>query len=156
MDQKIFKAYDVRGIYPSELNEKAAENIAQALAKHFSAEGGPASGGGKSKIIVGRDGRLSSPSLYKTVIKALEIIPPLAGSRQPKIYKKSGGRNSKLEIVPVGTITTPMLYFLVNKLKADGGIMVTASHNPKEYNGLKVVGPKAKPISGTEIKELIG
>lgn len=131
MNSVIFKAYDVRGRYPSELNEETAFQIASAVRKHF---------GEGAKIVVGRDGRLSSPSLYKAVLGGLEHSNVL--------------KNVRMKIIEAGLMTTPMLYFLVNKLKADGGVMVTASHNPKEYNGLKVVGPKAKPISGKEIYEL--
>lgn len=128
LNQKIFKAYDVRGKYPDELNEEAAFTIASALAKKF---------GAGATIIIGKDARLSSPSLYKAVLKGLKA------------------NRYKLKAVPVGLMTTPMLYFLVGKLKADGGIMVTASHNPKEYNGLKIVGKNARPISGEQIKKLV-
>lgn len=86
----------------------------------------------KGKIVVGHDARKSSPALYRACLKVL-------GSRA----------------IRAGMITTPMLYFLVNKLKAGGGIMVTASHNPKEWNGLKVAGPKAVPISGDEIEQAL-
>ena len=92
---------------------------------------------GRGKIVVGRDARLSSPALYKAVKKSLVI-----------------GHKSSV-IIDGGLMTTPMLYFLVHQLKAAGGIMVTASHNPKEYNGLKFVGREAKAISGTEIKRLV-
>lgn len=122
----IFKAYDIRGKYPGEINEEAVAEISFALAKHFK----------NGKIIVAHDIRLSSPALYKTILKTLVT------------------HHSKLITVPVGIATTPMFYFLVNKLKARGGIMITASHNPKEFNGLKVVGPQAEPISGKEIYEL--
>lgn len=131
MNTKIFKAYDVRGKYPEEINEGTVAEIAEALAKYFK----------RGKIIVAHDARLSSKSLYRTILKQL---PGRAGTTN----------NSKLITLPVGLATTPMFYFLVNKLKAAGGIMITASHNPKEFNGLKVVGPKAEPISGKEIYEL--
>lgn len=124
MNLKIFKAYDIRGRYPQEINEAAVSKIAEVMAGYF---------GQKRFIVVGRDARLSSPALYKAVIKSLEI------------------RNC----LPIGLVTTPMFYFLVNKLKAVGGIIITASHNPKEYNGLKVVGPKAIPMSGKEILRLV-
>ncbi|MDO8430286.1 MAG: hypothetical protein Q7S73_02890 [bacterium] len=123
--KSIFKAYDIRGKYPKELNEEAVFEIASALGRHF---------GPKSRLLVGRDGRLSSPSLFKSVLKGL---------------------GKDLEIIDGELMTTPMLYFLVNELKADGGIMVTASHNPKEYNGLKVVGKNARPVSGSEILKLM-
>ncbi len=126
MDTSIFKAYDIRGKYPNEINEEAVAEIIPALIKHF----------GDGKIIIGHDARLSSPALYKAVLKSLEIS------------------NLKLEILPVGMITTPMLYFLVNKLKVRGGIMITASHNPKEYNGLKVMDKKTGVMNGKEIYEL--
>src|SRR3989338_10740865 len=149
IEPKIFKAYDVRGKYPEELNEEAAFEIAAAVGKHF---------GPRAKIVVGRDGRLSSPSLYKAVIRGLAnnelgIRNEVLGIRGKK--KNSIIHNSKFIIHKAGLITTPMLYFLVNKLKADGGIMVTASHNPKEYNGLKVVGKNARPMSGLEIYSIL-
>lgn len=124
INPSIFKAYDIRGRYPKEINEEAVSEIAKALAKHFK----------KGKVIIGYDARLSSPSLYKTVLKSLEIR----------------------EILPAGLVTTPMFYFLVNRLKAAGGIMITASHNPKEFNGLKIVGRKAEMISGKEILTFLG
>ena len=137
----IFKAYDIRGKYPKEINEEAVAEIAGALAGYFErkAKSLPAGRHGVKRkiIVVGHDARLSSPSLYETVIHSLKI------------------ENWKLEIEAVGLITTPMLYFLVNNLKAIGGIMITASHNPKEFNGLKIVGPKAEMISGETVKKLI-
>ena len=132
----IFKAYDIRGIYPDDIEEGVVFEIVSALVEHF--RGG--------KIIVGHDARLSSPSLYKTVLNAL--------SWQHFDFDKKGKgfRPAKpINIVRAGLITTPMMYFLVNHFKAQGGIMITASHNPKQFNGLKVVGPKAAPISGKEI-----
>ena len=122
MREAIFKAYDIRGVYPEEINEGIAGEIGIALARFF----------GKGKIIVGHDARLSSPSLYQSVNKALE-------------------RNKKIKAVKISLCTTPMFYFLVNHLKAAGGIMITASHNPKEYNGLKVVRKRAIPMSGREV-----
>jgi len=122
MNLKIFKAYDIRGKYPSELNKEAVSAIAFSLGKYF---------GRKAKIIVARDIRKSSSILLGSVKKSL----------------KKGGVN----VIDVGLATTPMFYFLINKLKADGGIMLTASHNPKEYGGLKVARKKAMPISGKEI-----
>jgi phosphomannomutase len=123
----IFKAYDIRGIYPTEINESVVREIGAGLVKMF----------GSGTVIIGHDSRLSSPALYRAIL------------REFKENKK------KIKIIAAGLITTPTLYFLVNKLKARGGVMVTASHNPKEYNGLKVVGEKAKMISGKEIYELL-
>lgn len=131
MNMNIFKAYDIRGKYPKEINEKVTTKIVSVITRDL-----------KPKIvIVGRDTRLSSPSLYKTVLDLLKANPPTGGL--------------KLKTVPAGIITTPMLYFLVNHFNADLGIMITASHNPKEYNGLKIVGKKAIPISGKEILKWI-
>lgn len=127
MEKSIFKAYDVRGKYPEEINEATAEKIASALAKHFK----------KGEIIVGHDARLSSPKLYKAVIGSI---------------KKE---NPKLSVVKLGLITTPLLYFLVSRVDAVAGIAVTASHNPKNFNGLKVVGRNAEPLSGKEIWKLV-
>lgn len=123
INPSIFKAYDIRGKYPLEINEGAVSYIVNGLAGHFK----------KGVFVVGHDARLSSPALYKTVLQSLKI------------------KNSKSKIEAVGLVTTPMLYFLVNRLKAVGGLMVTASHNPKEYNGLKVVGARAEMISGKEV-----
>lgn len=125
----IFGAYDIRGRYPGDINESILAEIIPAVVKILKKKG-------MTKIIVGHDARLSSPSLYKAVIRTLKSLQT---------------KNYKLQTITSGMITTPMLYFLVNKLKAAGGIMVTASHNPKEYNGLKVVCRNATPISGKEI-----
>ena len=123
MNISIFKSYDVRGKYPDEINEATVQKIILALREVYK----------NQKIVVGCDTRLSSPSLYKTVLDSLPSKKTTAA----------------------GMITTPMLYFLVNHLDADLGIMITASHNPKEYNGLKIVKQKAVPISGKEILKII-
>lgn len=123
MDKSIFKAYDIRGKYPKEINEKTVEEIAGVLALRFRS----------GEVVVGHDARKSSSKLYKSAIRGLE---------------KS---NLGITLVKVGLITTPLLYFLVNRVGAKGGVMITASHNPKEYNGLKVVGAGAEPISGKDI-----
>ncbi len=122
MNQSIFKAYDVRGRYPNELNDDAAFEIGVALGKHW----------GQGLVLVAHDARLSSPALYEAVKNGLS-------------------KNSELQIERIGLATSPMFYYLANRLKAVGGIMITASHNPKEYNGLKVVGSKAEVMSGEEI-----
>lgn len=129
---KIFKVYDVRGKYPSEINEKTMAFIAMALARHF---------GSGSRIVIGYDARLSSPSLYQSILK--------------EFFYSDAAEKMKIKVIAAGMTTTPMLYFLVNKFKTDAGIMVTASHNPKEYNGLKVVGRNAEPVSGLEIRKFV-
>lgn len=133
MDISIFRAYDVRGIYPIQINEKVVADITKALIKYFK----PKAKHKKPKIVVGYDARLSSPILYRSVLKRFKI------------------QDLRFKIYEAGIITTPMIYFLVNYFKAQGGIMITASHNPKNYNGLKVIKEKAIPFSGKEIKKLI-
>ena len=113
----IFRAYDVRGVYPDELNEGIADKIAGATAKFLNAK----------KLVVGEDARVSSPVLRKAVL--------------------DGATKAGCDVHYIGRCTTPLFYFSVNKLGADGGIMVTASHNPPQYNGLKIVGPGATPIA---------
>ena len=136
----IFKAYDVRGIYPEELDAPLAERIARAVRDHF---------GNGATIIIGHDTRLSSPVLYEAVLRGLKIKGPSQSRGADK------GQLQKLKVIEAGMMTTPMLYFLVNDLKADCGIMVTASHNPKRYNGLKIVGKGARPVSGVQIGKLM-
>ncbi|MBI2033601.1 MAG: hypothetical protein HYT13_00675 [Candidatus Liptonbacteria bacterium] len=128
LKREIFKAYDIRGLYPKDLNEKAVFEIVRNSAEKLFGKGG---------VVVGHDARLSSPKLYKAVLQGLK-----AGVPKAKLFR-------------AGLITTPMLYFLVNQFGARGGLMVTASHNPKEYNGLKIVGEQASPISGNAIFKLI-
>lgn len=124
----IFKANDIRGIYPKELNERVVSGIGSALTGYF---------GRRSVLVIGRDARLSSPSLYRALLRSLK------------------GKSTKVKVIEAGIMTTPMLYFLVSKYKADGGIMVTASHNPKQFNGLKIVKTGARPVSGIEIGKLM-
>lgn len=128
LKREIFKAYDIRGVYPRDLNEEAVFEIVRGSAKKLFKKGG---------VVVGHDARLSSPKLYKAVLEGLESCVP------------------KEKLLKAGFVTTPMFYFLVNFFRAKGGIMVTASHNPKEWNGLKIVGEKTMPISGNEVFRLI-
>lgn len=118
IDPSIFKAYDIRGIYPETLNEELAYQIAQSYCKFISPK----------TVVVGRDVRLSGPSLQEAVIKGLV--------------------DHGVNVINIGTVTTDMMYFAVVHTGADGGLMVTASHNPKEYNGVKLVRKNAVPISG--------
>jgi phosphomannomutase len=128
---EIFRAYDIRGIYPSTINEEVAYLIGRAFVKFLQKT--------RLNIVVGRDGRLSSPSLFKALTKG--IID-------------QGGN-----VIDIGLVITPMLYFSVAHFKFDGGISITASHNPPQYNGFKFVREKAIPISGKsgieEIKKLV-
>lgn len=116
INPSIFKAYDVRGLYPQEFDAAAAYRIARATATHLRAK----------KMLVAMDNRDSSPVLKEEVIKGLT--------------------EEGIEIIDAGVTTTPMFYFAAYDSQADGGIMVTASHNPPQYNGLKIVGKTAMPI----------
>lgn len=134
MNPKIFKAYDIRGIYPQDLNEDAAYKIGAAFAIFIK----KASGKDNPQIVVGRDGRKSSTSLSEEL--------------------KRGLIEQGADVIDIGLSATPTLYFAVSHYKSDGGINVTASHNPKEYNGFKMVREGAIPLSKEkgieEIKEM--
>jgi phosphomannomutase len=118
LDPKVFKAYDIRGIYPDELDEAGAYAIGRAYVDEFEPRA----------IAVGRDMRLSSPSMAAAVMR--------------------GAADSGADVVDVGMVGTEMLYFAVGELNLEGGVMVTASHNPKEYTGMKVVRRGALPVGG--------
>lgn len=119
---KIFKAYDIRGIYPDELNEDTIYKIGRAYADILL-------GNLNHKnvtLVVGRDMRVSSPSLSESIIKGIT----------------DQGAN----VIDIGLVSSPTFFFGVSELGADGGMQVSASHNPKEYNGVKIVGRKALPV----------
>lgn len=127
----IFKAYDIRGIYPEELNEEMACKIARAFAI-LRAQETKKDG---LKIVVGRDMRLSSPSLHEAVVRGLT--------------------EQGAEVLDVGLVSAPTFYFSVGRLGADGGLMISASHNPKEYNGIKITRENAVPFGqGSGMEEL--
>jgi phosphomannomutase len=120
-----FKAYDIRGRVPDELNEEVTYRIGWAFVDLFAAK----------TVVVGRDVRLSSESLTKALIR--------------------GFTDRGCRVIDIGLCGTEMVYFATSHLKADGGIMVTASHNPMDYNGLKLVRKDSKPISGdTGLRDL--
>lgn len=123
MKPEIFRAYDIRGRYPNELDEDGVREIARALAKRFP----------KGKIVIGHDGRKSSPALSQALLSGFGKKRTLDG----------------------GLMTTPMLYYFAKTLSVTAGVMVTASHNPKQINGLKVVDGDANPLSGLEIRKLL-
>ncbi len=118
LDPKVFKAYDVRGIYPDELDEAGAEAIGRAYVEQFEPR----------RIAVGRDMRLSSPTMQEAVIR--------------------GAAAAGCDVLDLGLVGTEMVYFAVGSLGLEGGIMVTASHNPKQYTGLKLVRRGALPVGG--------
>ncbi|MDP3710570.1 MAG: phosphomannomutase/phosphoglucomutase [bacterium] len=116
MNANIFKAYDIRGKYPADLNEKVAELVGKAIASLFIKKYHKSN----PLVLVGKDVRNTSEVLEKALIKGLV--------------------SQGADVLRVGLCTTPYLYFLMNKIKPDGGVAVTASHNPKEYGGFKIRG----------------
>jgi phosphomannomutase len=129
VNPSIFKAYDVRAIYPTEIDEPIARDIGRAFVAYLHA----------GRIAVGRDMRLSSPSLAAAFIE--------------------GVRAQGADVVDFGLCGTDMLYFGVAREGFDGGAAITASHNPKQYNGMKLVRKEAFPLSGeagiTEIRDML-
>jgi phosphomannomutase len=118
LDPTIFKAYDVRGIYPSELDEEGAQAIGRAFVELFEPK----------QIAVGHDMRITSPAMAEAVIR--------------------GASEAGADVLDLGLVGTEMVYFAVGELGLDGGVAVTASHNPKEYTGLKIVRRGALPVGG--------
>jgi phosphomannomutase len=118
INPSIFKAYDVRGLYPGEINEDAARQIGRGFAAYLNAK----------RIGVSRDMRVSSPTVAAAFIE--------------------GARSHGTDVVDYGMCGTDMIYFAVVRDGLDGGAQITASHNPKEYNGIKMVREGAFPLSG--------
>jgi len=118
LDPKVFKAYDVRGIYPDELDESGAEAIGRAYVEQFEPR----------RMAVGRDMRLSSPTMQEALMR--------------------GAASAGADVLDLGLVGTEMVYFAVGSLGLEGGAMVTASHNPKEYTGMKMVRRGALPVGG--------
>jgi phosphomannomutase len=116
----IFKAYDVRGIYPTEIHEMVAHDIGGAFVTYLKAK----------RIAVSRDMRTSSPLIAAAFIE--------------------GARRQGCDVVDYGMMATDMMYFAVVRDGLDGGAQITASHNPKQYNGIKMVRAGASPLSGDE------
>src|SRR3954468_23129715 len=129
INPNIFKAYDVRGLYPQEVDEAAARLIGRGFVAYLNAK----------RIAVSRDMRLSSPSMAAAFIE--------------------GARQQGADVVDYGMMGTDMLYFAVARDQHDGGVQITASHNPKEYNGIKMVRKDAFPLSGesgiNDIRDMI-
>lgn len=124
----IFKAYDIRGIYGEQLNEDIAYKIGRAFAAYIG-----------SKIVVARDNRLSSDSLFEALTRGIT--------------------DQGSDVYNIGLSTSPMFYFAVSNLVCDGGVIITASHNPPQYNGFKMVRSDAMPLSGedgiNQIRQLV-
>lgn len=117
MDWSVFRAYDIRGVYPDAINEEAYYRIAKAYVYLFK----------PTTMVVGMDARVSSPPL--------------------KAALTEGFLDAGVDVVDIGEVTTDMLYFAVGAYDYSGGVVVSASHNPKQYNGLKLVREKAAAIS---------
>lgn len=131
----IFKAYDIRGVYPEEINKDNAYKIGLATVKFLQSKSASWRTNKKLNLVIGEDARLASPALRGAVVDAIT---------------KAGAN-----VIYIGQCTTPLFYFSVNHLKADGGIMATASHNPSRYGGLKIVGLESSPIGAeTGLKEI--
>jgi len=113
---KIFKAYDIRGVTPDDLDAEIAQRIGRATARFI----------GARRLAVGRDARRSSPELFEALVR--------------------GVNDEGVDVIDLGLVATPMLYFAVEALAAGGGIMVTASHNPARYNGFKICREHAIPV----------
>jgi phosphomannomutase len=129
INDNIFKAYDVRGVYPDEVNEEGARAIGAAFIAYLKAK----------RVAVGRDMRVSSPSLADAFM--------------------DGVLSQGADVVDYGMIPTDMLYYAVAADQLEGGVQVTASHNPKQYNGMKMVRQQAFPLSGeagiSDIRDMI-
>jgi len=118
LDPTVFKAYDVRGVYPEDVDEEGAYAIGRAYVQQFEPR----------RIAVGRDMRLSSPQMAAALLE--------------------GASDEGADVLDLGLVGTEMVYFAVGSLGLDGGVMVTASHNPKEYTGMKIVRRGALPVGG--------
>jgi len=127
ISKSIFREYDIRGIYPDQIDENSTSHIAKAIAIKCEQEN-------VQEICIGRDGRLSGESLLNSLEKSLSEY----------------GINVK----NIGLVTTPLLYFAAKQNKYKSGVMITGSHNPKNYNGIKLI-INDKPVSGNEIYKLI-
>lgn len=116
LNPKIFKAYDIRGIYPTDLDEDIAYKIGRAIVVFLEAK----------KIAIGRDIRESSPLLFESLVKGIT--------------------DQGADVYDIGLASTPMVYFASGKLDVDGGVALTASHNPAQWNGMKICRKDAAPV----------
>lgn len=125
VDKSIFRSYDIRGIYPHQLNKETAHKVGRAFVKYTAAK----------EVVAGYDMRLSSSELFDGLTEG--IIEQGA------------------DVINLGQIPIDCLYFTVGRYRYQAGIMVTASHNPKEYNGFKMVKEGAAVVRGTDIYEIV-
>ena len=128
MNHNIFRGYDIRGIYPTEIDEETAYTIGLGFGTHIKRMG-------KTNCIVGHDNRLSSDTLYEAL--------------------KEGIKETGIDVVSLGLVTTPMYYYACIKLQIYSGVMVTASHNPKDDNGFKFAFDESGNCKGQEIQDFL-
>lgn len=120
LDESIFKAYDIRGVYPENLDEETARSIGRAFVGHLGLAG--------SRVVVGRDMRLSGELLQDAFTRGIT--------------------ESGADVLDLGMVSTDAMYFAVGHLEEHAGAMITASHNPKQYNGFKLCKEEAQSLSG--------
>lgn len=125
INSTIFKSYDIRGVYPQDFNEEAAFNIGKSFVEYCNAK----------RLVMGYDARLSSLELFKAFA--------------------AGAKVAGAEICDIGQVPTECVYFAVGAYDFDAGVMVTASHNPKEYNGLKMIKKKDNNLQIIPGKDLL-
>ena len=128
INKNIFRGYDIRGIYPTEIDEDTAYTIGLGFGSYIKSIG-------KEKCVIGHDNRLSSPNLSKALMKG--II------------------ETGIDIIDLGLCTTPMYYYACIKLEIYSGVMVTASHNPKDDNGFKFAFDESGNCKGQEIQDFL-
>ena len=127
IDKSIFREYDIRGIVPNQINDLSVKAIARAIAIKCNNEQ-------VDEVALGRDGRLSGDNLLQSLSIELQSLG--------------------INVLNIGIVTSPLLYFAAKKIKSKSGIMITGSHNPKNYNGFKIV-INDSPVSGIEMYDLI-
>ena len=127
ISKSIFREYDIRGIYPEQINEQVVQKIAKAISVKCLNEG-------VSEICIARDGRLSGEKLLSALANSLS--------------------DNGIDVINTGLATTPLLYFAAKKSASKSGVMITGSHNPKSYNGIKLI-INDNPVSGNEIYNLL-
>jgi phosphomannomutase len=131
LNSTIFRAYDIRGIVGVDLDESIYTRLGQAVGTMFVSQG-------RRSMVVGRDARLSSPQFQQALITGL--------------------RSTGIDVVDIGQVATPVMYFAVEHLGADGGAIVSASHNPPQYNGLKLRRSHptfaSEPLNSADIQEI--
>ena len=126
VDRNIFRGYDIRGVYPENLTEDVAYTVGKAFGTHILHIG-------KKKCVVGHDNRISSESLTEALLKGI--------------------LETGVDVTYLGLVTTPMYYYACILLQIPSGVMVTASHNPKDDNGFKFAFDESGNAKGKEIQD---